>query len=126
MNDTLELVCKLCVLGRYWNKLPANINEQPRYRNAEVLREHWNTAHEGPDRKWKGTEPIWTRGSAVCEAQAISMGVLIACGDLECTYRVLWCLHCDFETTDPVMVRHQLCPKCGRDYGDAYKKKVSV
>ena len=122
MTQNLELVCKLCVLQRHWANLPANINEQPRYPNADRLREHWNTVHESPEWQWKGTEPVWTKGSVICEAQALSMGVLLSYGDLECTHHVLWCLHCDYETSDPVMVELQQCPKCGRDYSRAYDK----
>jgi len=123
MTENLELVCKLCVLDRHSAKLPAKIDEQPRYPTPDALREHLNTAHKHyPGLEWKGTEGCWPM--VVREAHAISLGVMAACGDLECTHHVLWCLHCDYETSDPLMVEFMRCPKCGRDYSSAYGKKA--
>ena len=63
--DEEPLVCKLCVLDRYYAKLPPNIDEQPRFPTADALRAHWNSTHEkgwaggGEPFQWKGTEPAW-------------------------------------------------------------------
>jgi Zn finger protein HypA/HybF involved in hydrogenase expression len=32
------------------------------------------------------------------------------------SWYILWCLHCDHETSDPFAIDAQSCPKCGRNY----------
>jgi hypothetical protein len=112
---TEELVCKLCVLDRRSAKLPPNIDGQIRYSTAEALREHWNAVHSLP------TLSVY----AIQEARTISAGIMVACGDGECTFHVLWCLHCDYETSDPVAVELKICPKCGRNYADSQNRQKS-
>ncbi len=120
-KDPQGLVCKLCVFDRFAAKLPTNIDEQPRYADDRMLRDHWNHRHrEEGMRVWDGTEASWP--GIVREARGLAAGFIIACGDGECTHYLLWCLHCDHQTSDPVAVVTQRCPKCGRQY--AYPEAV--
>jgi hypothetical protein len=113
----LGLVCKLCVIERYSAKLPAKIAQQKRYSTDVELRHHLAMHEEGAGIARAGLDNTsWP--FLVEEARRLAAGFAMACGDVECTYHVLHCLHCDHLTSDPVAVALLRCPNCERTYSD--------
>lgn len=110
-----RLVCKICVFERNRAKLLPEIDKQPRYNTPSELLEHLNTVHYA-NNPVQVSWPLWP--GLVEECRRLHYGFHICCADAECTHYELWCLWCNYSTTDPILASSppERCPSCGHEF----------